>query len=83
MKAIITKHAKKRLKQRVGLAKRAHVRHVQHVLQKGKYLFRNLADNIFYMRMYGRNYIFSWTSKLEPILISVTYDYKHLHLYKG
>ena len=83
MKAIVTKHAKKRLKERVGLSKRAHIRHIQHVLQKGKYLFRNLAEKKFYMRMGGKDYVFSWTSKSEPILITVKYDYNHLHLYSS
>lgn len=81
MEAIITKHAKKRLKQRVGLCKRAHSRHIQYVLQKGKYLFRNLSDKKFYLRMDGKEYVFSWTLKLQPILITVKYDYDHLHLY--
>jgi len=82
MKAIITKHAKKRLKQRVGLSKRAHLRHTQYVLQQGKYLFRNLSDKKFYISMNEKEYIFSWTSKLQPILITVRYDYNHSHLYR-
>jgi hypothetical protein len=77
MKTIINKHTKKRLKQRVGLSKRAHIRHV---LQKGKYLFRNLTDKKFYIKMEGKDYVFSWTSKPEPILLTVKYDYNHLHL---
>jgi hypothetical protein len=81
MKPIITKHAKKRLKERLGLSKRAHIRHIQSVLKKGTYLFRNIFDNKFYMQMNGKEYIFSWTTKLQPILITVTYTYSNRHKY--
>lgn len=82
MKLIITKHAKKRIIERLGLAKRAHKRHIEKVLGAGKYMFRNMFDKKFYMKDGHVEYVFSWTSKLEPILVTVCYDYSHTHMYK-
>jgi len=70
-KPIITKHAKKRLKERMGLAKRAHTRHIQHVLKEGKYLYRNKKSNIFYMLHNYKEYVFGLTNHYHPILITL------------
>jgi len=65
----ITKHAFKRIKQRVGLPKRAHLRHVQRVIQKGS-LFSHDAYREFQMLYMGFLYIFKLTPELKPILIT-------------
>ncbi len=70
-KAIITKHGKKRLKQRNGLSKRAHLRHIQTVLTKGVYEYRDRSRNIFYMLHNSMQYVFGLTDRLAPIFITV------------
>jgi len=69
--AIITKHGKKRLKQREGLCKRAQLRHIQKVLSSGVYEYRNKNKNIFYMVHNSMQYVFGLTSKLTPVFITV------------
>jgi len=82
MSPIITIHAKKRIKERTGLCKRCQHRHVQNVLKKGKYLFRNITDKKFHMQFNGREYVFGWTGSLQPVLITVKYTKVNGHLYK-
>jgi hypothetical protein len=65
----ITKHAFKRIKQRVGLPKRAHLRHVQRVIQKGS-LFSHDTYREFQMLYMGFLYIFKLTPELNPILVT-------------
>ncbi len=72
---IITKHAKKRLKQKAGLAKRAQEKHIQKVLKEGTYLYRNKIKNIFYMQHHMKEYVFGLTKTLNPILITVYLKY--------
>ena len=66
---IITKHAYKRIKERVGLPKRAHFRHVKHVLAKGSLFSRKKYDE-FKMVYHGFLYIFKLTSHFEPVLVT-------------
>jgi hypothetical protein len=68
---IITQHAKKRLKERMGLAKRAHARHIQHVLTEGTFLYRNKRKNIFYILYNYKEYVFGLTNHYQPILITL------------
>lgn len=67
---IITKHAKKRMKERIGLSKRAQLRHALFVLKKGLYLYRNKEKSTFHMHD-RREYIFGLTDRYIPILITV------------
>lgn len=71
---IITKHAKQRLKERLGLPKRSHVRHIYRVIRQGQYLFRDMKAQSFYMHYAGVRYVFGWSPKLEPVLVTVLYD---------
>ena len=73
---IMTKHGKKRIKERVGLPKRAHLRHVKRVLQKGK-LYSRTGCEQFKVRYQDFLYIFGLTKSLEPILITT---YKTVNL---
>lgn len=43
---IITKHGNKRIKERVGLPKRAHSRHIRKVLEKGIYIQEKVLRNL-------------------------------------
>ncbi len=66
---IITKHGYKRIKERVGLPKRAHFRHIQTVLKNGLLASYNESDefNIIY---HGFLYIFRLTLNFEPVLVT-------------
>jgi len=66
---IITKHGYKRVKERVGLPKRAHFRHIKSVLLKGELCSRE-GLNKFEMIYHGFLYIFALTATLEPILLT-------------
>ena len=68
----ISKHANKRIKERVGLPKRAHLRHVQTVLQYGELVTNKTVDG-FKMMHNGFLYIFAHLQNNEPILVT-TYD---------
>ena len=65
----ITKHAFKRIKQRVGLPKRAHFRHVQKVIKKGS-LFSYDRYKEFQMLYMDFIYIFKLTDGLKPVLVT-------------
>ena len=69
MKAIITKHAKLRIKERVGLPKRAHLRHIQKVLSDGLLHSREGFEK-FKVAYHGFLYIFALDNKLQPILVT-------------
>lgn len=69
--AIITKHGKKRLKQREGLSKRAQLRHIHKVLKNGVYEYRNKKKNIFYMVHNSMRYVFGLTNSFTPVFITV------------
>ena len=66
---VITKHGYKRVKERVGLPKRAHFRHIKSVLTKGELSSRE-GFSKFEMIYHGFLYIFALTAKLEPILLT-------------
>ena len=66
---IITKHGHKRIKQRVGLPKRAQFRHVKAVLSKGV-LKSRVGLEKFEVLYHGLLYVFALTTELEPILIT-------------
>lgn len=66
---ILTKHGKKRVRERVGLPKRAHLRHIKTVLSKGT-LFSRTGYKQFLVAYQGFLYIFGLTARLEPILIT-------------
>ena len=68
----VSRHANKRIKERVGLPKRAHLRHVQTVLQYGELVTNKTADG-FKMMHNGFLYIFAHLKNNEPILVT-TYD---------
>ena len=76
---IITKHGYKRIKERLGLPKRAHLRHIKGVLENGSLLTAKNSKE-FKIIYQGFLYIFSTSSKLEPVLITayrqpVNYDF--------
>ena len=66
---ILTKHGKQRIKERTGLPKRAHFRHVKKVLRQGFLHSRNGIKE-FKMTYHGFLYIFALDSSLEPILVT-------------
>jgi len=66
---IVTKHAKSRIKQRLGLPKRAHRSHIHKVLSKGK-LYSRQKQEQFKIHYNHYLYIFRLTKKLEPVLIT-------------
>ncbi len=68
----ISRHGSKRIKERIGLPKRAHLRHVQTVLQYGE-VVTNKTVNGFKMMHNGFLYIFATLKNNEPILIT-TYE---------
>lgn len=65
----ISKHASKRIKERVGLPKRAHLRHVQAVLQYGELVTTKTVDG-FKLMHHGLLYIFANLKNEEPILVT-------------
>jgi len=69
---IISKHGSKRIKERVGLPKRAHLRHIKKVLNYGENFSEKTSEkfNIVYN---GFLYIFAYLEQKEPILIT-TYE---------
>ena len=66
---IITKHGYKRIKERLGLPKRAQSRHIKAVLAKGALITREGRER-FEMVYQGFLYIFALTPTLEPILVT-------------
>ncbi len=76
---IITKHGNHRIKERIGLPKRAHARHVKKVLAAGMLLTRKGYEE-FRVMYQGFLYIFKLTSTLEPVLVTtyqeVNYEFR-------
>lgn len=70
---IITKHGKKRIKERVGLPKRAHNRHLEAVIRQGK-LYSRKGWSEFKVIYHGFIYIFALSSDLRLKLVT-TYNY--------
>lgn len=66
---IITKHGHKRIKERLGLPKRAQIRHIKQVLGNGLLASRKGFEE-FKIIYHGFLYIFSLSSNLEPILVT-------------
>ena len=65
----ISKHASNRIKERVGLPKRAHLRHIQTVLEYGELVTNKTIDG-FKMMHNGFLYIFANLQNEEPILVT-------------
>ena len=66
---IITKHGYKRIKERVGLPKRAHFRYIGTVLKNGLLTSRKGYEE-FKVIYHGFLYIFKLDSRLQPILVT-------------
>ena len=66
---ILTKHGKQRIKERLGLPKRAHQRHIEKVLRKGMLLSRE-GWKKFQMNYQGFLYVFIIGQELNPILLT-------------
>ena len=71
----ITKHGNHRIKERIGLQKRAHARHVKKVLSFGMLHARKGYEE-FKVIYQGFLYIFKLRKKLEPVLVTT---YKELN----
>ncbi len=70
---VITKHAKLRIKERLGLPKRAHARHLRDVVKKGSLLSR-VAQKEFNILYHGFRYAFVLDETLTPVLITTYRD---------
>ncbi len=68
----ISRHANNRIKERVGLPKRAHLRHAQNVLRAGDLVSKKTADG-FKMVYNGFLYIFA-SSRHEKAILVTTYE---------
>jgi len=68
----ISRHGSKRIKERIGLPKRAHIRHINMVLKNGDIVTKKTIDG-FKMIYNGFLYIFANTKNNEPILVT-TYE---------
>ena len=66
---IITKHAKKRIKERIGLPKRAQYRHVEYVIRQGA-LYSREGWKKFMIVYHGFLYVFALDKTLTPILVT-------------
>ena len=75
---IITKHGNHRIKERLGLPKRAHVRHIKKVLSLGMLHARKGYEE-FKIIYQGFLYIFKLTKNFEPVLVT-TYHEAHYAL---
>ena len=70
---VITNHAKLRIKERLGLPKRAQLRHLENVIKKGSLLSR-VSQKEFNLLYQGFRYVFTLNQKLRPILITTYRD---------
>ncbi len=66
---IMTKHGRRRIKERLGLPKRAHIRHIRTVLSSGT-LYSRTGYEQFKVIHQNFMYIFGLSHTLEPILIT-------------
>ncbi len=71
MNRYTTRHGRKRLRQRLGLKKKAHARHIQKVLRDGLVEYRDMEKKILYVWYDCHKYIFSNYKNLEARLITV------------
>ena len=76
---IITKHGHKRIKERLGLPKRAQNRHINVVLKNGILASRKGFEG-FKIIYHGFLYIFSLTNTLEPILVTTYQNTNSLYI---
>jgi hypothetical protein len=78
---IVTKHGKKRIKERLGLPKRAHLKHIKKVLENGVvYIKRGYKElQVIYN---GFLYIFAYSDKREYIFVTTFRD-EELDLFRG
>ena len=53
-----TRHGRKRLRQRLGLKRKAHARHIQKVLENGFVEYRDIEKKILYIWYDYHKYIF-------------------------
>jgi hypothetical protein len=66
---IVTKHAKKRIRERLGLPKRAMLKHLNIVVRQG--LWELAKDNHTFQITYNNFlYLFDYNRELDPILIT-------------
>lgn len=72
---IITKHGKRRIKERLGLPKRAHNRDMDAVIKKG-ILYSREKWKAFKVIYQGFLYVFVLDRNLKPILVT-TYGIKN------
>ena len=70
---ILTKHGKKRIKERLGLPKRAHLKHIDKVLRKGIIYAKDGYKNLKIIYN-GFLYIFAFSEKKEPIFVTTFKD---------
>ena len=80
MEALITKHATKRLKKRLGLRKKAQYRHVMRVLERGVIEAQDIEKRILYVSYDSRKYIFEDYKGITAILITVFPKEKKLNI---
>jgi len=70
---ILTKHGKKRIKQRLGLPKRAHFKHIKKVLEQGIVYVKNGYKELKIIYN-GSLYVFAFSEKREPIFVTTFRD---------
>lgn len=74
----ISRHGSKRIKERIGLPKRSHPRHIETVLRYGEMVTRKTVYG-FKVMHHGFLYIFANLQNNEPILVT-TYAPNNIHL---
>ena len=68
---IISKHGKKRLKERLGLGRKAQYRHLRYVIQRGHQIYKDMDSNQIHIEYDYRRYIFAIKNNLRVLLITV------------
>ena len=66
---VITRHGKRRIKERLGLPKRAHSRHIDVVIKQG-ILYSREKLKAFKVTYQGFLYVFVLDRNLKPILVT-------------
>lgn len=76
----ITKHAKKRIKERLGIPKRGFQRLIKSVITLGTFLdISKIEKNVFYVFHNKYRYIFAKDERLNLQLITVVHDSELSH----
>ena len=70
---ILTKHGKKRIKERLGLPKRAHFKHIKKVLAQGVIYVKDGCKELKVIHD-GFLYIFAFSEQKEPIFVTTFKD---------